>query len=35
MTYLREPVYELAITSDLGVGTKKAGRETGEDQKGF
>ncbi len=35
MTYLREPVHELAITSDLGVGTKKADRETGEDQKGF
>jgi hypothetical protein len=35
MTYLREPVYELAINSDSGVATKKADRETGEDQKGF
>lgn len=35
MTYIREPVRELAITSSLGVGTKKADRETGEDQKGF
>jgi hypothetical protein len=35
MTYLREPVYELAISSDMAVGTKKADRETGEDQKGL
>jgi hypothetical protein len=35
MTYLREPAYELAISSDEGVATKKADRETGEDQKGF
>jgi hypothetical protein len=35
MTYLREPIYELAISSDLAVGTKKADRETGEDQKGL
>jgi hypothetical protein len=35
MTYVREPAYELAISSDVGVGTKKADRETGEDQKGF
>jgi hypothetical protein len=35
MTYLREPAYELAIDSDTGVATKKADRETGEDQKGF
>lgn len=35
MTYLREPVYQLAISSDVGVATKKADRETGEDQKGF
>jgi hypothetical protein len=35
MTYVSEPVRELAITSQLGVGTKKADRETGEDQKGF
>jgi hypothetical protein len=35
MTYLREPAYELAIDSDMGVATKKADRETGEDQKGF
>lgn len=35
MTYLREPVYELAISSEAGVATKKADRETGEDQKGF
>ena len=35
MTYLREPVYEAAIDSAAGVVTKKADRETGEDQKGF
>lgn len=35
MTYLREPTHELAIDSDMGVATKKADRETGEDQKGF
>jgi len=35
MTYVRAPVRQLAITSSLGVGTKKADRETGEDQKGF
>lgn len=35
MTYLREPAYELAISSNVGVATKKADRETGEDQKGF
>ncbi len=35
MTYFGEPVRELAITSQLSVGTKKADRETGEDQKGF
>lgn len=35
MTYLREPEYLPAIESERGVGTKKADRETGEDQKGF
>jgi hypothetical protein len=35
MTYLHQPVRMLAIDSDAGVGTKKADRETGEDQKGF
>jgi hypothetical protein len=35
MTYLREPAYELAIESERAVSTKKADRETGEDQKGF
>lgn len=35
MTYLRVPSYELAIDSDASIGTKKADRETGEDQKGF
>lgn len=35
MTYLREPAYAPAIDSDTGVSTKKADRETGEDQKGF
>ena len=35
MSYLREPELVLAIASDTSVGTKKADRETGEDQKGF
>jgi hypothetical protein len=35
MTYLQEPAYELAIDAAGGIGTKKADRETGEDQKGF
>jgi hypothetical protein len=35
MTYLREPAYEAAIDVDGPVSTKKADRETGEDQKGF
>jgi hypothetical protein len=35
MTYVQHPVYKLAIESDQPVGTKKADRETGEDQKGF
>lgn len=35
MTYLQEPAYELAIDSATGPSTKKADRETGEDQKGF
>lgn len=35
MTYLLEPARELAIDSASGVSTKKADRETGEDQKGF
>ena len=35
MTFLREPVYEPAIDSASGISTKKADRETGEDQKGF
>jgi len=35
MTYVHEPVYEPAIDSASGVSTKKADRETGEDQKGF
>jgi hypothetical protein len=35
MTYLREPAYSPAIDSEGGVSTKKADRETGEDQKGF
>ncbi len=35
MTYLQEPAYEPAIDSASGVETKKADRETGEDQKGF
>jgi hypothetical protein len=35
MTYLQEPAYEPAIDAASGVSTKKADRETGEDQKGF
>lgn len=35
MTYLQEPVYEPAIDAATGIATKKADRETGEDQKGF
>lgn len=35
MTYLQEPAYEPAIEAGAGVQTKKADRETGEDQKGF
>ena len=35
MTYIQEPVYEPAIDSDSAITTKKADRETGEDQKGF
>lgn len=35
MTYVREPTYEPAIDSAVAVATKKADRETGEDQKGF
>ena len=35
MTYLREPTYQPAIEADGPVTTKKADRETGEDQKGF
>lgn len=35
MTYVLEPIRELAIDSPLSVSTKKADRETGEDQKGF
>jgi hypothetical protein len=35
MTYLQEPTYELAIDGAGSIGTKKADRETGEDQKGF
>lgn len=35
MTYLQEPAYQPAIESDIGISTKKADRETGEDQKGF
>ena len=34
MTYLREPADEPAIEADLSIQTKKADRETGEDQKG-
>jgi hypothetical protein len=35
MTFLRHPVRILAIDSDAHLSTKKADRETGEDQKGF
>lgn len=35
MTYVREPAYEPAIDSSDSLSTKKADRETGEDQKGF
>jgi hypothetical protein len=35
MTYMREPAYQPAIEADGGVSTKKADRETGEDQEGF
>jgi hypothetical protein len=35
MTYVQEPEYTPAIDSTSGVSTKKADRETGEDQKGF
>lgn len=35
MTFVHRPFRVLAIDSDAGVGTKKADRETGEDQKGF
>ncbi|MGO9956229.1 MAG: hypothetical protein ACLP50_09665 [Solirubrobacteraceae bacterium] len=35
MTYMQEPPYEPAIDSSLAGPTKKADRETGEDQKGF
>jgi hypothetical protein len=35
MTYLQKPALTLAIDSNSGVSTKKADRETGEDQKGF
>jgi hypothetical protein len=35
MTYLQEPSYAAAIDSLSGISTKKADRETGEDQKGF
>lgn len=35
MTYLQEPAYQPAIDAASGVSTKKADRETGEDQKGF
>jgi len=35
MTYLQEPAFSPAIDSSSGVSTKKADRETGEDQKGF
>ena len=35
MTYLQEPSFEPAIDSTNDVATKKADRETGEDQKGF
>jgi hypothetical protein len=35
MTYLREPNHQAAIDAAKGISTKKADRETGEDQKGF
>jgi hypothetical protein len=35
MTYVRDPAYVPAIESGHGVETKKADRETGEDQKGY
>jgi hypothetical protein len=35
MTYMQTPRYEPAIDSSLAGPTKKADRETGEDQKGF
>jgi hypothetical protein len=35
MSYASETTDELAIDASFGVGTKKADRETGEDQKGF
>lgn len=35
MTYLRKPDYQPAIDAERGISTKKADRETGEDQKGF
>jgi hypothetical protein len=35
MTFVREPRYELAIDAADGLSTKKADRETGEDQKGY
>ncbi len=35
MTFLQEPHYTPAIESDGPVATKKADRETGEDQKGY
>jgi len=35
MTYLQEPGYPAAIDAADPTSTKKADRETGEDQKGF
>ncbi|HEY3945604.1 MAG TPA: hypothetical protein VGL78_10285 [Solirubrobacteraceae bacterium] len=35
MTYVRVPVHQSAIDSGAAFSTKKADRETGEDQKGF
>jgi hypothetical protein len=35
MTYVRVPVCQPAIDSGAALSTKKADRETGEDQKGF
>lgn len=35
MTYVRVPAYQPAIDSGAAFSTKKADRETGEDQKGF